>query len=182
MKQVLTNIKGCLKLGAPFYIWQGLRQIPPLCQSLIDLDFHVSCIICWLKESATITYADYCYRTEQALYGWLKGTPHYWAGKPASSNVWEVHRDPTKSYFHPTQKPVQLAQNAIRNSSEINGIILDTFLGSASVLIGAESLGRRCYGCEIDPRYVDVAVKRYIAYVGEDKVSPEICKKYLKEV
>ena len=181
MKQVLANIKGCLKPGAPFYLWQGLRQIPPLCQSLIDLDFHVSSIICWLKESAAITYADYCYRTEQALYGWLKGAPHYWAGKPASSNVWEVRRDPTKSYAHPTQKPVQLAQNAIRNSSKINDIILDTFLGSASVLIGAESLDRRCYGCEIDPHYVDVAVKRYIVYVGEDKVSPEIRRKYLKE-
>jgi len=180
MKKILVNIKEHLKPGAPFYIWQGLRQIPPLCQSLIDLDFHVSCIVCWLKESAAITYADYCYRTEQALYGWLKGAPHYWAGKPASSNVWEVHRDSTKSYFHPTQKPVQLAQNAIRNSSKANDIVLDTFLGSASVLIGAESLGRRCYGCEIDPRYVDVAVKRYIAYVGESKVSKEIREKYLQ--
>jgi len=182
MKKVLGNIKEHIKPGAPFYIWQGLRQIPPLCQSLIDLDFHVSCIICWLKESPAISYADYCYRTEQALYGWLKGASHYWAGKPACSNVWEVRRDPTKSYAHPTQKPVLLAQNAIRNSSKPNDIVLDTFLGSASVLIGAESLGRRCYGCEIDPRYVDVAVKRYVIYVGEDKVSEDVRKKYLEEV
>jgi DNA modification methylase len=181
MNRILTNIKEYLKPGGPFYIWQGLRQIPPLCQNLIDLDFHVSCIICWLKESAAITYADYCYRTEQALYGWREGAPHYWAGKPASSNVWEVRRDPTKAYVHPTQKPVQLAQNAIKNSSKVNDIVLDTFLGSASVLIGAESLGRRCYGCEIDPRYVDVAVKRYITYAGEDKVSEDVRKKYLKE-
>ena len=145
------------------------------------MDFHVSCIICWLKESAAITYANYCFRTEQALYGWLKGAPHYWAGKPASSNVWEVRRDPTKSYVHPTQKPVELAQNAIRNSSKVNDIILDTFLGSASVLIGAESLSRRCYGCEIDPRYVDVAVRRFINFVGADKVSKEVREKYLQE-
>ncbi len=183
MKKVLINIKNWLKPGGVFYIWQGLRQIPPLCQSLIDLDFHVSCIICWLKESAAITYADYCYRTEQCLYGWLNGAPHYWAGKPGESNVWEVRRDPTKSYHHPTQKPVQLAQRAIQNSSKIGDIVLDTFLGSGSVLLAAESLGRRCYGCEIDPRYVDVIVKRYAAFVGIDKLPPDIRKRYFpKEV
>jgi len=183
MKKVLTNIKQCMKPGSAYYIWQGLRQIPPLCQSLIDLDFHVSCIICWLKESAAITYADYCYRTEQCLYGWLNGAPHYWAGKPGESNVWEVRRDPTKSYHHPTQKPVQLAQHAIQNSSKIGDIVLDTFLGSGSVLLAAEITGRRCYGCEIDPRYVDVIVKRYAGFVGIDKLPVDIRKRYFpKEV
>ena len=77
---------------------------------------------------------------------------------------------------------MQLAQRALQNSSKINDIVLDTFLGSGSVLIGAESLGRRCFGLEIDPRYCDVIVRRYIAFVGEDKVSEEIKQKYLKEV
>lgn len=182
MKTVLTLIKQHLKPGAAIYIWQGLRQFPPMYQMLLDLDFHISCFLCWLKESAAITYADYCYRTEQCLYGWLKGAPHYWAGKPGESNVWEVKRDPTKSYVHPTQKPVSLTQRALQNSSKIGDIVLDTFLGSGSVLIGAESLGRRCFGMEIDPKYCDVIVQRYIAFAGEDKVSEEVRKKYLKEV
>ncbi|MFA5146804.1 MAG: DNA methyltransferase [Candidatus Omnitrophota bacterium] len=183
MKKVLTNIKHCVRPGAAFYIWQGLRQIPPLCQSLIDLNFHVSCIICWLKESPAITYADYCYRTEQCLYGWLEGAPHYWAGKPAESNVWEVHRDSTKAYSHPTQKPVQLGQHAIRNSSKINDIVLDVFLGGGGILLAAESLGRRCYGCDRDARYIDVCVKRYGNLVNIDKLSPEIRERYFsKEV
>jgi len=183
MKTVLILIKQYLKPGAAIYIWQGLRQFPPMYQILLDLDFHVSCFLCWLKESAAITYADYCYRTEQALYGWLKGASHYWAGKPGESNVWEVRRDPTKSYCHPTQKPVQLAQHALQNSSKINDVVLDTFLGSGSVLIGCEILGRRCFGMEIDPRYCDVIVKRYINLVGADKVSSEIRDKYsTKEV
>jgi DNA modification methylase len=126
-----------------------------------------------------LTYADYCYRTEQCLYGWLKGATHYWAGKPGESNVWEVKRDPTKFYKHPTQKPVQLAQRALQNSSKIGDIVLDTFLGSGSVLIGAESLGRRCYGLELSEVYCDVVVHRYIDYVGKDKVSQELVQKYL---
>ncbi len=181
MKKVLLNIKQCIKPGAAFYIWQGLRQIPPLCQSLIDLDFHVACFVVWLKESAAITYADYCYRTEQCLYGWLKGAPHYWAGKPGESNVWEVRRDPTKTYGHPTQKPVQLAQRAIQNSSKSNDIVLDVFLGSGSVLLGAVMTGRRCYGCEISEQYTDVLVRRTLKYMNKDIVSPEIRKKYLQE-
>lgn len=178
MKKVLVNIKQCMKPGAAFYIWQGLRQLPPLCQSLIDLDFHTSCIVCWIKESAAITYADYCYQTEHALYGWLNGAPHYWAGKPGTSNIFRVSRDPTKSYCHPTQKPVQLGQHAIRNSSKINDIVLDVFLGGGGILLAAESLGRRCYGCDRDARYLDVCVKRYGSLLGIDKLSPDIRKRY----
>lgn len=181
MNKCLVNMKQYLNPGAAFYIWQGLRQIPPLCQSLINLDFHVSCIICWLKESAAITYADYCYRTEQCLYGWLKGSPHYWAGKPGESNVWEIKRDPTSRYEHPTQKPVALAQRAIQNSSQRGDIVLDMFLGSGSTLIAAEILGRRCFGLEIDPKYCDAIVRRYINYVGENRISQEIRDKYLKK-
>ncbi len=182
MRKVMVNIKSYLKPGGPVYIWQGHRQIPPLYQILLDLGFHVSSIICWLKESVAISYGDYSFRSEHALYGFLEGAPHYWAGKPGESNVWEVHRDPTKGYLHPTQKPVQLAQRALQNSSKINDMVLDTFLGSGSVLIAAESLGRRCFGLEIDPRYVDAIVRRYIAFVGEDKVNEQIKQKYLKEV
>ncbi len=182
MRKVMVNIKNYLKPGGPVYIWQGHRQIPPLYQILLDLGFHVSCLTCWLKEAAVISYGDYSFRSEHALYGWLEGAPHYWAGLPGESNVWEVHRDPTKTYVHPTQKPVQLAQRALKNSSKVNDLVLDTFLGSGSVLMAAESIGRRCYGIEIDPKYVDCIIRRYINYAGPDKVSEEVRKRYVPEV
>ncbi|MCX5698980.1 MAG: DNA methyltransferase [Candidatus Omnitrophica bacterium] len=181
MKKVMVNIKNYLKPGSPVYIWQGHRQIPPLYQILLDLGFHTSCIVCWMKEAAVISYADYSFRSEHALYGWLEGAPHYWVGPPGESNVWEMHRDPTKNYIHPTQKPVELAARAIRNSSKRGDIILDTFLGSGSVLIACESLSRRYYGLELDPRFIDGLVFRYINYVGADKVSQDVRAKYLKE-
>ena len=182
MRKVFGNVKEHLKAGAAAYIWQGHRQIPPTYQILLELGFHISSIICWLKESAAISYGDYSFRTEHALYGWLEGAPHYFAGKPGTcSNVIEVHRDPTKQYIHPTQKPVELAAVAIRNSSKIGDIVLDCCIGGSGVLIAAESLGRRCFGCDIDPRYVEASIRRYIAYVGKDKVSSDIRKRYLKE-
>jgi len=180
MRKVLANIKGYLKPGGAVYIWQGHRQIPPTYQILLELGFHISSIVCWLKESAAISYADYSFRSEHALYGWLEGAPHYWAGKPGECNVWEVKRDLTTSYIHPTQKPVELAQRAIRNSSNRDDIVFDAFLGSGSTLIAAESLERKCFGLELDPKYCDAIVKRYIAYVGKEKISEDIVKRYLE--
>jgi len=181
MRKVFENIKRHLKPGAAIYIWQGHRQIPPMYQILLELGFHVSSIICWLKESIAFSYGDYSFRNEHALYGWLEGKPHYFAGKRGESNVWEVHRDPTKDYQHPTQKPVELASRAIRNSSRRNDIVLDCCLGSGSCLISAVTLGRRCFGIEIDPKYCDAIVQRYIAFVGQDNVSDDIRRKYIKE-
>ncbi len=181
MRRILVNIKQFLVPGSAVYIWQGHRQFPPLYQILLELDFHISCIICWMKESAALSYADYSFQTEQALYGFLRGAPHYWAGKPGATNLWQVKRDPTKTYGHPTQKPVALPAKAITNSSKRGDIVLDTFLGSGSTLIAAESLQRRCYGIEIDPKYCDGIVRRYIALVGKNKVSQQILEKYIQE-
>jgi len=181
MRQVFTTLKPHLKPGGAIYVWQGHRQFPPMYQILLELGFHVSCVLCWMKESAAITYADYSFQTEQCLYGWLTGASHYWAGPPLEPNLWQVKRDPTKSYIHPTQKPIALAQRAIRNSSKRDEAVLDVFLGSGSTLIAAESLGRRCYGLEIDPRYCDVIVRRYLAHAGADRVVPEIWQRYSPE-
>ena len=181
MRQVLTNVKCYLKLGAAFYQWQAHRQLGPLYQILTEFNFHTACLICWAKESAAISYADYSFQTEQAVYGWLKGEAHYFAGSPGASNLWLVKRDPTKTYQHPCQKPVALAERAIQNSSKRGDIVLDVFLGSGSVLIGAERLQRRCFGLELDGRFLDACIRRYIAFVGPENVSEEIRQKYLKE-
>jgi DNA modification methylase len=119
---------------------------------------------------------------EFCLYGWLKENgAHRWFGDVNQSTLWKFKRDPSQSLIHPTQKAIGLAQRAITNSSVKGDIVLDTYLGSGSTLIAAESLGRRCFGCEIDARYCDAIVRRYIAYVGKDKVSSDIAKRYLKE-
>jgi len=182
LKNILSNINPYFAKGAPAYIWNGHRQFGPMYLMLTELGFHVSCVITWAKERFAIGYGDYNQQTEFCLYAWKEDNgSHIWHGPNNESTLWEVHRDLTRDYIHPTQKPIALAQRAIRNSSKRGDSVLDCFLGSGSTLIAAESLERRCFGLEIDPRYCDAIVRRYIAFVGEEKVPLEIQSKYLKE-
>lgn len=181
LKGIFTNMAQFLMPGAPIYIWNGHRQFGPMHEILIALDFHVADVITWAKQNFAISYGDYNQQTEFCLYGWKKENgPHLWCGPTNETTLWQIKRDVTKNYIHPTQKPIALAQRAIKNSSKRGDVVLDLFLGSGSTLIAAESLGRRCFGIEIDPKYCDGIIHRYISFVGKDKVSEEIKKRYLK--
>ncbi len=183
LKVILTNTTPYLAIGAPIYIWNGHRQFGPMHQMLKELGFHVSCVITWAKESFSLGFGDYNQRTEFCLYGWKADNgAHVWYGPNNESTLWEIHRDLTKGYKHPTQKPIAIAQRAIRNSSKRGDVVLDLFLGSGSTLIAAESMERCCFGIEIDPRYCDAIVRRYIAFVGIDKVDSKIVAKYVSGV
>lgn len=178
LKKILNNVVPFLAEGAPAYIWNGHRQFGPMYLMLTELGFHVSCVITWAKERFAIGYADFNQQTEFCLYAWKEdnGT-HRWYGPTNESTLWEIHRDLTKDYIHPTQKPIALPQRAMKNSSKRNDLVVDLFLGSGSTLIAAESLERRCYGLELDPRYCDAIVKRYLSFSGKN-VTPEIRVKY----
>lgn len=177
--KVFANVKPVLAQGSPIYVWNGHRQFGPMHQLLTALGFKVSCVITWAKPNFAIGYGDYNQQTEFCLYGWLEENgAHRWFGPTNESTLWEVKRDPTKSYVHPTQKPLELAERAIRNSSRPGDVVLDTFLGSGTTLIAAERTGRRCLGIEKDPRYVDAIVRRYISFVGDDKVAPALAERY----
>jgi DNA modification methylase len=182
LKNIFVQITPHLATGAPIYIWNGHKQFGPMHLMLTELGFHIGCIITWKKERFAIGYGDYNQQTEFCLYGWLESNgKHIWYGPNNESSFWDIHRDLSKDYIHPTQKPIALAQRAMRNSSKRNDIITDLFLGSGSTLIAAESLGRRCFGIELDPRYVFAIISRYIAYVGKDKVDADILRRYTKE-
>lgn len=180
LKKILINASYFFDVGASAYIWNGHKQFGPMYQILTDLDFHISSVITWAKPNFAIGYGDYNQQTEFCLYGWKhnNGT-HRWYGPTNESTLWEANRDSANTLIHPTQKPISLAQRAIRNSSLRDDIVLDLFLGSGSTLIAAESLDRICYGVEIDPKYCDAIARRYIAYAGRDKVSDEIYAKYV---
>lgn len=182
LKTILKNVTPYLALGAPCYLWNGHSQFGPMHTMLAELGFHVSCVITWAKESFAIGYGDYNQQTEFCLYGWKEDNgAHHWYGPTNESTLWQIKRDHTASYNHPTQKPIALAHRAIKNSSKRDDIVLDMFLGSGTTLIAAEGLKRTCFGLEIDPYYCDAIVRRYIACVGKDNVSEELLKKYEKE-
>ena len=118
----------------------------------------------WKKDSPVFSMGrlDYDYQHEPILYGWFGSHKHIGGGKFKSS-VWEIPR-PKASKLHPTMKPVELVVEAILNSTKEGDVVIDYFLGSGSTLIAAEKTGRICYGMEIDPKYVDVVVKRWEDY------------------
>jgi len=176
---VLRNVSRFLAAGAPIYIWNGHRQFGPMHQLFESIGIKVSCVITWAKESFAIGYGDYNQQTEFCLYGWLENNgAHRWYGPTNESTLWQIHRDPTKEYKHPTQKPLELAERAMRNSSRRGQIVLDTFLGSGTTLIAAQRLSRKCFGIEIDPHYCDVIVRRWIAFVGVDNAPQNLVEKY----
>jgi DNA modification methylase len=179
LRTVFSNTWPALSPGAPFYIWNGHRQFAPMYDILTSAGAHVSCVLTWAKENFAIGYGDYNQQTEFCLYGWkADGGAHRWHGPTNESTLWQIHRDRTRDYRHPTQKPIALAERAIRNSSRRGEIVLDLFMGSGSTLIAAERLGRRCFGLEIDPRYCDAIVRRYLTFVGPETAPAELLARY----
>ena len=124
-----------------------------------------STFIIWAKNTFTLGRADYQRQYEPILYGWKDGADHYWCGARDQGDVWNVKK-PAKNDLHPTMKPVELVERAIRNSSKTRDLVLDPFGGSGSTLIACEKSGRRARLIELDPKYVDVIVKRWEAFSG----------------
>lgn len=117
-----------------------------------------------MKDRLVLGHSHYHYRHEHIFYGW-KGKSS-WQGSRKEDSVWEEDR-PQSSPQHPTMKPVSLCEQAIENSSGLDDVVADPFLGSGTTLIAAERIGRRCYGMEIDPRYCRVAIARWEVFTGE---------------
>lgn len=109
------------------------------------------------------TIVDF-HKTEKELIAWVKQQKRLEAEGKAT--VWSFGRDSVQSYDHPTQKPVELISYAIVNSSKAGDIVLDSFLGSGSTLISCEKTERTCYGIELDPKYADVIVQRFVDFTG----------------
>jgi DNA modification methylase len=122
-------------------------------------------MIVWVKNNHVLGRTDYNYKHEPILYGWVD-THNFYGGGQHRFSTWEIAK-PHKSDLHPTMKPIELIVNAILNSSLEGGRILDLFLGSGSTLIGAEKTGRICYGMELDPKYMDVIIKRWEDFTGK---------------
>jgi len=179
LEKAFFNMRQFMLPGACAYIWNGFAQFGRMHDLLTKLDFHVSGIIVWEKPCPAPSFADYQWQSEFCCYCWLKENgAHRWFGSPTETNVWTCRRDSSAMLRHPSQKPIELAMRALRNSSQWKDTVLDMFLGSGSTLIAAERLDRRCFGFELDRRYMDAIIKRYISFVGKNKVSSEICKRY----
>jgi DNA modification methylase len=145
--------------SAPWYIWFAGSIGKPVYDAVDMCGYTVRAMIVWNKLNPHYGnfMAQYMQRHEPCLYC-VKSTPP-WHGPTNEVTVWDV-KQPTINEFHPTQKPIELPERAIRNSSKRGALVCDWFLGSGTTLIAAHRTGRRCYGVEISPKYADVILRR----------------------
>jgi len=128
-----------------------------------------STFIIWAKHTFTLGRADYQRQYEPILYGWPEGAQRHWCGDRDQSDVWQIKK-PQKNDLHPTMKPVELVERALRNSSRPGDVVLDPFGGSGTTLIAAEKSGRVARVMELDPKYADVIVRRWEDFTGKKAI------------
>ena len=128
-----------------------------------------STFIIWAKNTFTLGRSDYQRQYEPILYGWPEGATRHWCGDRDQGDVWHFNK-PRVNDLHPTMKPVELVERAIRNSSRPGDVVLDPFGGSGTTLIAAEKSGRQARLIELDPKYADVIVRRWQEYAGAQAV------------
>ncbi len=157
-----------------YYIWHATAYYRELLAALEENEIKYDPVqIVWKKQVAPMSWARYGRIYEPCIFAGKDATVGSslngrWFGPSNELNVWEISRDHNKTYIHPTQKPIAIPIRAIRNSSISGEIVLDLFLGSGSTLIGADTIDRECYGMEMEPKFCDGIVKRFIAYCQQN--------------
>ena len=148
------------------YMSMSSSELDTLQRAFKEAGGKWSTFIIWAKNTFTLGRADYQRQYEPILYGWKQGTDHFWCGARDQGDVWFVDK-PRVNDLHPTMKPVELIERAIRNSSKSRDIVLDLFGGSGTTLIAAERTGRSARLLELDPKYVDVIIERWQNMTGQ---------------
>lgn len=169
LRDAYSTADSVMEPGAAFYIWHADSEGYNFRGAAKDVGWQVRQCLIWKKNSLVLGRQDYHWIHEPCLYGWKDGAAHYWGSDRKQVTVLEFNR-PTRSADHPTMKPVDLLEYQVMNSSKKGGVVLDLFGGSGSTLIACENTGRQCRMMELDPRYVDVIVKRWQNHTGEQAV------------
>lgn len=163
-----SNMFEALDDGSGIYVFHADTQGINFRKSFAEAGFHLSSVCIWAKDVLVPGRSDYQWKHEPILYGWKSTGSHRWYSDRKQTSIWNFDR-PKKSKEHPTMKPVTLIAYPIQNSSMSNSIVLDPFGGSGSTLIACEQTNRICHTIELDEKYADVIVKRYIEQVGTDE-------------
>ena len=167
---MFTQVENHMEDDASIYVFHADTEGLNFRKAFKDAGFYLSGCCIWKKNSLVLGRSPYQWQHEPCLYRWKKKGKHQWFSDRKQTTIWEYDR-PKSSKDHPTMKPIQLMAYPIQNSSMRGTIVLDPFLGSGSTLIAADQTGRVCYGIELDEKFVDVIVKRYIEVTGDTEVT-----------
>ncbi|MBP2656764.1 MAG: methylase domain protein [Firmicutes bacterium] len=163
--KAFTNMAEAMERDASIYVFHADTEGLNFRRAFKEAGLYLSGVCIWAKQSLVLGRSPYQWKHEPILYGWRKDGKHNWYADRKQSTIWNFDR-PSKNELHPTMKPVALCAYPITNSSMSNCIVLDPFGGSGSTLMACEQTNRICHSVEMDEKYADVIVKRYIEYMG----------------
>jgi DNA modification methylase len=167
LRDACGNILAVTKGG--IYVCMSSSELHTLQKAFREAGGHWSTFVIWAKNTFTMGRSDYQRQYEPMLYGWKEGTDHFWCGARDQGDVWFVKK-PVVNDLHPTMKPVELVERAIRNSSKGRDTVFDPFGGSGTTLIACEKAGRQARLVELEPKYCDVIVRRWQEFSGKQAV------------
>ena len=167
--KAFSCFREAMAMDASIYVFYATAKARVFHDAYEDAGFKVGAGLVWKKDRLVLTRTDWKYNHEPLIWGWRKDGRHRWYGDQKQTTVFEFDRIRNAredGCGHPSSKPVPLMAYLIEQCTQTNGLVLDGFLGSASTLMACEQLGRSCFGIELEPKFVDVAVNRYLAAVG----------------
>ena len=160
-----TCMEKAMANDASIYVFHADTEGLNFRKAFADAGFYLSGTCIWKKQSLVLGRSPYQWQHEPCLFGWKKNGKHRWYSDRKQTTIWEFDK-PKKNGDHPTMKPVPLIAYPIKKSSMSSCIVLDPFGGSGSTLIACEQTNRICHTIELDEKYCDVIVKRYIEQAG----------------
>ena len=155
------NMVSHLEPGGSAYVFHADTEGLNFRRAFIDAGLHLAGCCIWVKNSLVLGRSDYQWQHEPVLYGFLKNGKHQWYSDRKQTTIWNFDK-PKRNENHPTSKPLDLLSYPLKNSTQENAIVLDTFGGSDSTLMACELTNRICYTMELDEKYASVILRRYV--------------------
>jgi site-specific DNA-methyltransferase (adenine-specific) len=169
LRDAFVTADTVMRPGAVFYIWHADSEGYNFRGACKDAGWQVRQCLIWKKNHMVMGRQDYHWQHEPCLYGWKDGAAHLWASDRKQTTILDFER-PSRNGEHPTMKPVALFEYQMLNNTKPGDIVLDSFGGSGTTLIAAEKNGRAARVMELDPKYVDVILRRWQEFTGNDAV------------
>lgn len=159
--KAFQNMAAHLEKGGAAYVFHADTEGLNFRRAFMDAGFHLAGCCIWVKNSLVLGRSDYQWQHEPVLYGFMKNGKHPWYSDRSQTTIWNFNK-PKRNKNHPTSKPLDLLAYPIGNSSQANGIVVDTFGGSGSTLMACEQTNRICHMMELDEKYASVILRRYV--------------------
>lgn len=166
--------------GDVAYIWHAGNKAHLVAESIEQTGFDIRAQIIWAKNNIVIGRGHYHPKHEPCWYAVRKGKTGHWAGGRKQATVWNIDKPLKSETGHSTQKPVECMRRPMENNSKPGQAVYEPFCGSGTTIIAAETIGRNCLAIELNPLYVDMAIKRWQDFTDKEAIHETTGKTFNK--